>query len=233
MEGELLFQLELDYLTTQYPSLGVLSLYRYYNKDKKKFVWVFNLKDIEKVIEILGKPVTFEHHEGEISKLISLCPPLKERIEVDRWKGRGEYTFVEEPDIFLIGEWQKNPITGKPEQAWISIPKENVLVNWEIICGYPKDAWIKIRTQAEHVCRRLGFDNVFRDSGTFDWSKFTGLHRKGHLPYVYYPVKVLAHLGVIEYSKIGKLRRIKDHLELQYIFTKPVPKEDIIKKEGG
>ena len=231
MEGDILFQLDLGYLTTQYPSLNNLSPHKYYNKDVGKFVWVFNLKDIEKVIEILGKPITFEHQEINISKLIGLCPPLKEKIGVDRWKGKGEYRFVEETNIFLVGEWQKNPTTGKPEQAWISIPKENVVVNWEIIKNYQKGVWIKIRTQAEHVCRRLGFDGVFRDSGTFDWSKFTGLHRKGHLPYVYYPVKVLAHLGVIEYSKMGKLRRIKDHLELQHEFTKPIPMEDIIKKK--
>ncbi|MEK6885316.1 MAG: hypothetical protein AABY22_37135, partial [Nanoarchaeota archaeon] len=117
------------------------------------------------------------------------------------------------------------------EQAWISIPKENVLINWEVIRGYPKDQWVKIRTQAEHVCRRMGFDRIFRDSGTFDWSKFIGLHRKGHLPYVYYPVKILAHMGVIDYSKVGKIKRVGEDLEFQYQFTKDVQKEYIIKRD--
>lgn len=225
-----MFGLNLEYMTTQFQSLVNKALYRYWDHDKKKYIWVFSVKDIEEVVGILGKPVTFEFQRENINKLIELCPPLKERIEMDRWKGKGEYSFVEEPDIFLVGEWQKNPKTGKPEQAWISIPKENIIINWEIIKGYQKDEWVKIRTQAEHVCRRLGFDKVFRDSGTFDWSKFTGLHRKGHLPYVYYPIKILAHLGVISYSKVGKIKRISEDLIFQYHFIKDLPKEDIIKR---
>ena len=229
MEGEILFGLELDFLTTQFQSLIKRAVYKYWDPNKKKYMWVFSVKDVEEISGILGKPITFEAQKNNIDKLIDLCPPLKERILMDRWKGKGEYSFVEEPEVFLVGEWQKNPRTGKPEQAWISIPKKNVLINWEVIKGYPKDQWVRIRTQAEHVCRRMGFDRVFRDSGTFDWSKFTGLHRKGHLPYVYYPVKVLAHLGVISYSKVGKLKSVSDNLNFQYHFVK----EGIIIKKNN
>ena len=231
MEGEILFQLELDYLTTSFPSLAEKSIHIYYDYSKKKYMWIFNFEDIGEVVKILGKPVTFEEKEGEINKLISLCPPLEEKVVMDRWKGKGEYTFIEEPDIFVVGEWQKDPTTGRPKQAWIRIPKENVMVNWEIIKKYPANEWVKMRTQAEHVCRKLGFDKLFRESGTFDWSKFTGLHRKGHLPYVYYPIKILANIGVIEYSKVGKIKRVRETLTLQYQFTKPLSQEDIIKRK--
>lgn len=224
MEGEILFGLELEFMTTQFQSLIKKAAYKYWDTNKKRYVWVFSTKDIEDVVGILGKPVTFESQKDNINKLIELCPPLKEKIMMDRWKGKGEYSFVEEPDVFLVGEWQKNPTTGRPEQAWISIPKENILINWEIIQGYPKNHWVKIRTQAEHVCRRMGFDRMFRDSDTFDWSKFMGLHRKGHLPYVYYPVKVLAYLGVIAYSKRGQLKRIEENLVFQHQFIKNIKK---------
>lgn len=220
MEGQILFKIELEYVTTQFPELISRAVSKSYNTQTKLYEWVFKMEDLERVIGILGKPITFEGQKENINKLIGLCPPLKESIEMAKWKGRGEYTFMEQPDIFLIGEWQKDPITGKPKQAWINIPKENVLINWGIIKDYPFNKWIKIKTQAEHVCRSMGFDAMFRDSGTFDWSKFIGLHRKGHLPYVYYPVKILAHLGIIEYSKVGKLRRIKENIEFQYQFSK-------------
>lgn len=231
MEADTLFQLELAYVTKEYPSLAERALSIIYSSEKRKYLWTFYMKDLEEVTNVLGTPITFTNQADNINKLIKLCPPVLERIEFDRYKGKGEYTFIEEPDIFLVGEWQKDPITGKPKQTWYKVPKEVVVVNWDIIKGYPFDKWIKIKTQAEHVCRRLGFDRVFRaDSGTFDWSKFIGLHRKGHLPYVYYPVKILANFGVISYSKAGKLKRIKENLEFQRQFSKPIPLKDVIVK---
>ena len=231
MEADLVFQLELDYMTTPYPSLKDKAISVTYDKNKKKFLWLFYIKDIDNISGILGKPITFESQEQNINKLIGLCPPLKGVIKTERYKGIGETTITEEPKIFLIGEWQKDPRTNTPKQSWQRIPKEVVLVNWDIIKEYPLGKWIKIRTQAEHVCRRLGFDLLFRESGSFDWKKFSGMHRTGHLPYCYYPVKVLAHLGVIGYSKIGKLKRIKNKLEFQHYFTKKIGDRDIIPKD--
>jgi len=230
MEGKLVCRLELDYINVAYPPLANLCVHKEYDKEKKKYIWDFYAKDLNGVVRILGKPITFENEAAQVEKIVGLCPPIKSKIEAERYKGIGETTFVEEPEIFLIGEWQKDPKTGIPKQSWQRIPKEMVLVNWGIVQEYPLNKWVKIKTQAEHVCRRLGFDKLFRDSGTFDWSKFSGLHRKGHLPYCYYPVKILARLGVIEYSKIGKLKRIKDKLEFQLKFRKDVGKEDIIKR---
>lgn len=232
MKANLLFQIELDYQTTPYVILKEKAVYIAYDKQEKKFLWLFYLRDLNIISGIIGKPITFETQEQNIKRLIELCPPLKEKINLDQYKGVGEYTFVEQPEIFEVGEWQKDPKTGQPKQSWQRIPKEIILVNWEIIKDYPFGKWVKIRTQAEHVCRRLGFDKLFRDSGTFDWVKFTGMHRKGHLPYVYYPIKILAHLGVIEYSRIGKIKKIKDKLEFQYQFMKNVSNKDIIKEKN-
>lgn len=212
---DLMFKIELDYQLHQFMPLACEAKHHIYNPDTKRYEWIFSVKDVDEVAKILAKVISFEGVEKDIQKAISLCPPLKARIESERWKGKGETTITEEPDVFVIGEWQKDPKTGKPSQAFHSIPKQIVRANWEVIKKQPLDKFVKIRTIAEHLGRSLGFKRFFRENDTFDWEKWIGAHRKAHLPYCYYPIKILSHYGAIEYSRVGKVKRIKEDFEVK------------------
>ena len=209
------FVIELDYLLHQFSPLVDKAIYHYYNHSTGKYVWVFYVKDMDFVIKEIGKSLSFEEAQEDILSVIQLCPPLKERINTEQWKGKGEINVIETPEVFLVGEWQKDPETGIPKQTFQTVSKQNVLALWEVIKTYPIGKFIKVRTISEHLCISLKFDRFFRDTGTFSWQLWWGSHRSGYLPYAYYPAKVLGYLGVIEYSKAGKIKRLKEELTFQ------------------
>lgn len=218
MESALLFKLELDYLLHQFSPLANKAAYHYYDHSQGKYVWFFYVSDLDFVIKELGKPITFESSGEDITQLISLCPPLKEKLSIEQWKGRGEITVTEEAEVFMVGEWQKHPETGEPKQTFQAVPKQNVVALWEVIKAYPIGKFIKVMTISEHLCKSLGFDRFFRDTGTFDWMRAWGSHRQFYLPYVYYPLKCINYLGAIDYKRTGKVARLKDELTFQTKF---------------
>lgn len=212
MRPTILFKLDLDYQLHTFMPLINKAVYKVYNKESKTYEWIFNVSDLDYIIKELGKPITFEKSEEDISKLIKLCSPLKKRITVEQWKGKGQLSIISEPDIFLVGEWQKNPDTGIPTESWYKIPKQNVIAMWDVLQTFNKKEFVKVSTISEKLCRLLKFRRFFRDRGTFDWIKWWGSHRQGYLPFVYYPLKILSYYKLIEYSKRGKVKRLKDKL---------------------
>ena len=211
MKARLLFEIDLDYELTAYNTLNSIGRHKY-NPNKKKYEWLFDIKDLDGVIAAIAKPIEFD--ENEVKKVVALCPPILSKIPSTRWKGDGEYTYVETPDIFECGEWQKGS-NGVPKQMWTKIPKQNVIDIWNILLRYEIGKYIKGSTIAEHLCREKGYDRFFRDSGTFDFMKFWGGHRKTYMPLCYWPFKILHYLGNADYTKMGKIARIKDKLEFQ------------------
>ncbi len=217
IDGKLLLVIEIPYELTAYPALAERTLGVVYNPDTKLYRWMFNIKDLSFVQGVLAKPITFNNCANEVAEVVRLCLPIYNKIPASRWKGEGEYSFIERPKIFLCGEWQKDS-HGNPKQHWTPIPKESVTAIWNILLRYPLNKKVKVKTISEHLCREKGFTRVFRESGTFDWKKWWGLHRAGYMPYCYWPFKILDHIGVAKYEKIGRICRTKDKMEFQTQF---------------
>lgn len=203
---------------TSFKQLAGLALSHRYCSEKKKFEWAFKVEVLDAVTGHIAKPITFEQSESQVKKIVELCPPIYKKVPSSRWKGIGEYTFIEKPNIFLCGEWQKNS-QGIPTQGWTKVPKQNVIDIWNLIKKYPLNKAVKGKTIAENLCADKGYTRFFReDSGTFDWQKAWGSHREWWMPFCYWPFKILDKLGVASYTKRGTIARTKDELVFQTQF---------------
>ena len=77
---------------------------------------------------------------------------------------------------------------------------------------------IKTRTVAKNIIEALGITRYHRRSGSFDFAKLFG-ERQDYFNYVYFPLKVLEHYGLIKHYKQGKVERIKERWEVQTKFV--------------
>src|SRR3990167_11375395 len=127
MKPNLYFSLELDYDRTSYSPVSNLVKYMEHDATIKKYRWLFKVEDLGKVTAIIGKPITLEGQENNISKLINICPPLEEEIMSEHWKGVGYVEIIEFPKIFKI-----KTVIRKQENIFI-IPRENVEVLWKVL----------------------------------------------------------------------------------------------------
>lgn len=203
IEAELDFRIALPYNRTTFDALNKLCVKNYWDQGRKEAVWFFRTDSLEQVEQIVGNPI---HIQG--------WAEYKQKMNVERVKGKGEYRVLEFPDYFEVTEWQKDDKgVSKPHQ--LQVPKSEVKLFWNIMLKYPKEKEIKGITIQEHMCNALGIDRYNRlDTATFDKAKFFG-DRSAYRKYYLYPVKICKKLGLITHSKIGKVARIAE----SYDFT--------------
>lgn len=195
---------------TGYDSLVKLAAYNVWDKTIHKAFWVFPLDNLGKVMAVLGKQIEFDEKEAE--QVLNLCPPLKERIDLPEWKGKGRIEVEREADTYIITEYRKvenNDGTISIKEVKHEIPRQNVDVLWEVMQRYPKGKRVKgIETVACHVCEQLGITRFHRpETNTWDKEKLFGA-RKAYYSYFYLPTKVLVHMNLIIHHKNGDIERI-------------------------
>jgi hypothetical protein len=209
MEANIYFSIALDYDRTSYEPLRVLGEVRYDSTDKK-YHWTFPLSKLKDAGAIIGKPITFINSENEIKQLISLCPPLEQKVQQGASKGIGYVDITETPKIFIV-----ETIINKKKTTF-KISRETVDALWKVIQSYPLNKAIQTHTVAERYCEALGITRFNRDSGTFQFDKFFG-SRQDYFQF-YFAIKVLSNYKVIIHHKEGKIERVSnDWVEQQKI----------------
>ena len=199
---KLFFKILLPFNRTWYPKLKELG--GFYVRTKDGYLWSFPINVLPKVIAVIGEPI--EVNRDEVSTILDYCPQLKEKVEVEPVKGTGKLEIHELPDVYEICT-----IIGKEEQIY-RIPKENVLVAWEVMLTYKIGERVPSRKVAEEICRKLGLRGFFRRVGDreyFDWAKFFGSRRE-YYHYFYLPIKVLEYKGKVIHHKKGEVERISN-----------------------
>jgi len=207
MKFELGLAVRLDYLDEPtFRNLIALGTYKIIQlKNKKAALWFFKLKDISKVIQILGEVPEFE--KEEIMLALEYCPPLKQEIKTRGWKGAGKFTIIEYPKIYVVKEYRKVKETGEIKEVIHKVAKEKVRVLWETISKYDIGKKVKTRKVARDYCVAL-HDTSFIVKGRFDFSKFFGTRTK-YFEF-YYGLKVLEEHGVIQHHSSGYIVRLAE-----------------------
>jgi hypothetical protein len=215
MKAKILFQISMGFDQTLKTMLEEESEYNYYDKTTHLYNYVFDISKLHKIINLVGV-IDFKDKETEIRELIKLCPPIFEKVTKEQWKSLGKLIITKCPKIFIVSEFVKDN-EGKPKEINHEIPIENVLMAWEVIKKQNLDVWVKTRTVAENICRLLGLQRFFRDSGTFDYEKFFGT-RSDYFLYYYYPIVILRDFcKCINYHKSGKVMKISE-MNIQEVF---------------
>lgn len=202
----LFFKIVLPYRRTWYGALKDLGGY-YYKTRTGKLLWVFPITKLPDVIAVIGESVEINEEEAKI--VLDYCPPLREKMKLEKVKGEGYVEIHELADVFRI-----YTVVGKEEQVY-EIPKENVLVAWKVMLTHSKGEKVPSRKVAEEICRELGLWSFFRGQ-RFNWEEFFGSRRE-YYHYFYLPIKVLEQKGLIMHHKRGFVERISD----RGLFEKP------------
>lgn len=223
MKAEILFKIEMLYNRTLYKPLIDLAVKENYNYKTKIYEWCFNISDLKKVLAILGKNIEF--NKDDINELIIRCPGFKTQVKRGSTYGTGFVKVTLNDPISPTGFIVTTVRDKKPEN--MNVPLETVEALWRVMLKYPKNKKILTHTVAENFCKEVGITRFNRkDTGTFDWEKFSGC-RMAYLR-LYPAIKVLQSDGAVEHkvaaSKSGLIRK-KDKWEIQKIF---VPGEEVI-----
>lgn len=214
MKTELLFQLDLKWDNTTYKPLKELVIREFYDYDLKRYIWVFKVKDLKKVLAIIGKEI--EINKEELIPLIKRCPYIIEKFEIGKYKGTGLLEVTEFPNLFMIDTIiNKKKVTKR-------IPKETVDKLWKVVRKQPLNKPIKTNTVAENYCNEMGITRFNRESGSYDFAKFFG-NRQDYFQF-YYSLKVLEHYCVIEHHKYGAVERLKNNWEIEKKLSEPLVK---------
>jgi len=187
-----------------------------WDKERRKFTWIFPIGVYQYVTSVVGKTIKFNKEDVEVvnQKFHS------EGVQGEKWKGKGSFQLFEFPKIYQIIEFKKNN-EGKPQETKTDVDKENVKVAFEVLSEYPLGKYVKSRTIAANICFKLKIDRFNRETGSFDWAKFFG-NRNDYFRYFYYPIKILDYKGVVAYHKRGMVKRMVDKFEVQTKFNEVV-----------
>lgn len=208
---KLYFEIELPFMTKAYTPLKELGNSDYDPKTKK-YTWKFKLKDLRKVLAIVGHPIIFDKDEAELA--IQYSKDLKKKIVSGPKQGVG---FVDvkihpiKPNYFIVTTVRER----QPQNTNVAF--ETVHALWRAIKKQPLDTKRLTHTVAENYCKELGIVdfNTYKDN-RFNWKYFSG-SRKSYLVF-YAAIKVLAHFGAVEHvvkaSKSGVIKK-KEVWEIQ------------------
>jgi len=206
MKADLRFSMSLPYMITEYEALKKLAVGLI--STSEGYEWTFKVKDVEKVVKVLGKKVVFDEQDAKTIKEYS--PLVSQTVYQGAYKGAGKFEVVyRSPKLFIIETIINKKVVKK------EVPVENIEVAWKVMKRYGFKRKIRSRTVAENIVGELGITRFNRlESKSFDWEKFFGC-RSDYFKYFYAPIKVLEAEGVIIHYKDGKVERITDNFSLQ------------------
>jgi hypothetical protein len=204
MKTNILFQLKLPYLKTEYSILKPLAI-TIQNLGKSTFLWTFKAEQIQDVIRALGKPIEFD-----LTPLLPYAPAVNKVLtDKSRKKGTGYFKIIGRfPKIFTY----ETIIDKKTVKK--TVPTENIQVAWEVMKKYPLNKPVKSRTVGDKIIEKLGITRFNRETGTFSWEKFFGC-RTDYYKYFYGPIKILQADDVIKHHTDGRVERISNDWQLQ------------------
>jgi len=208
--NELYFKVEKDYDRTRFDEMIRLGGYEIWDRELKRYVWFFPMKEMKRVEALLTTPLEIEGFDYKT-----------EKMNIEGWKGKSGFDIIEFPKIFQLVEYRKSKTTGKVNSIKHSVSKETVLQVWEVLKDYPQTKMLKFETLSEAICKSFGLMRFFRQTGTYDKQKFFGSRAEAYFPFYYYPLKVLEYKGVIQYTS-KYTRRINDELEFQTEFKEVI-----------
>lgn len=225
MKGSLFFVVNEEFDITINDNLKKMSCFTMWDPGLKKYVYVFPLCKLNDVIALTGKEIDFLHQEGEALNLLKHIPSSKTTVEMERYKGEG-YVYIQKfPNIFIVS------FPMRKKETKTTVPNETVQITWDVLKEFEIGKPISTPKISEEWCKKLkitrfyeekmkhmdeisryDINKFFRETGSFDNSKFTGT-RKWYLIF-YGTLKVLQHYGVIEHHKHGTVERLKDNFEI-------------------
>lgn len=203
--ADILFKLYLPYNRTTYGPLKDLAANSYYDRDRKLYAWIFELKDVNTVSGIVGTPIQFS--DDDIRELALRAPSTAKVASNPAYKGVGDFQVIVFPKIVLI-----KTIVNK-ERKTFKLPIELVQNVWNAVAKNPVGKPIKTRTIAEHWCALQGYTRYHRQTGTFDFQKFFG-DRPTYLR-LNLSLVALRHFGAIAYERSGHVTKLHNSFELQ------------------
>jgi len=165
------------------------------------------MSDMDKVIALTRIKVDLSEQKDEILNLVDRCPPLKQKLMTEKFKGKGFLHIQRFPKIFRV-----RTVISKEEKVF-DIPVETVQAAWRAILQYPLNQPHKSKAIAEKWCKEMGITRFNRQSGSFDGDKMYGM-RSVYFQF-YYSLKILEHLELINYHKNGMVERIKNEWVVQ------------------
>ncbi len=207
VKGEACFSILLSYVTAEYKQLKELALI-VTNLGNSKFEWVFRGEDIERVKALLGKPIEVNICTALENNMPPIQASVKERGDK---QGEGYFKLVEaNPTEFVLETvLHKKTLTHR-------IPTGNVIMAWRIIQKQPLNKYVHCWTVAKNICEAFKIYKWHRDNLTFNGKYFNG-DRKPYNALYYFPIKVLQALGVIDYTKRGKIARLVESFDIQQV----------------
>ena len=181
--------------------------YEDYDKEKKKYIWIFPIENLKKVKEVIGKPIEFDENT------------VREYIETKPFKGKDKILITEFPKIFRIVEhlkFEDDFGNIRIKEINTDVNKEIVVTIWDnIIMKQPLNKPIKTRTVITNIFELLAIKlsrnqpRALRDTARYQ-------------TYFYKPMQVLKYKGCIKHHKYGAIERISDTFEVQTKFEEVI-----------
>ena len=117
------------------------------------------------------------------------------KVKLESWKGKDKMKMYEEIDQWVIEQHRKERDSEEVATIRTTVPKQNV--DYIIIrIG-------ELEYEKEYVPSELSF--IFFD---MDWKELWK-ERNIYFKRYYYPLKICAYLGLIDYDSKGRVRRLK------------------------
>lgn len=136
-----------------------------------------------------------------------------EHITITGWKGHDELAIIEAEGDYIIEEHRKVKESGDVDTMRHVIPKRNVHILWSIIRKHTdKETEYKYKWLVRKVCEHYGFHEKEGIPLEQMMDAFNGgRHRSSkYFPFLYWPLKVLEHHGLIQYFGRGGVKRNAD-----------------------
>lgn len=206
--SHLFFGVDLKFDITINEQLRNLSALRVWDKGLQKYVNLFPLSNLNKVLALVGDEINFEHDKEDIANLLNHMPSLTKEVDIGQWKGEGMLHIEKFPRLFIIKTvMRKKPVTKR-------LPLETVAAAWRGLKLVPMNKGYKSKELAENFVKELNVTRFNRgETGTFDGDKLYGTRNIYFM--WYYSLKVLESEGLIKYEKDGTVTRIKERWEYQ------------------
>lgn len=133
--------------------------------------------------------------------------PIAETLEIEGWKGIGEFQLYKVGDVIRVVEYRKNKETGEIATEINDVPAQNIEIVWNIlikkaalgeIYGY---RWLMKQIQDHY---KLCVDAEAWNGGVN--------RRRYYFPLHYHPLKILEAKGYIKYFGRGSIMRLKGRI---------------------
>jgi len=221
MKTKLFFEIEKKYDRTTYPVLINLALKEYWDRKKKKYIWVFPIDKIGEVCAVLAKVIEFD--KKELEQAVLRCPGIKQEVKIGPTQGDGFIKIDTYPTYFLVTTVRERTIEKT------KVPIETAKILWDVVSKQPLNKKILTHTVAKNFCEEMGITRFHRDSNSFDWAKYRGT-RQYYLRF-YATIKVLQHFGVVSHivaaSQSG-IEKLKNKWEIQKVLLSELNPDIVI-----